>query len=218
MAHRVSKIHYLTITATYGSVTLMLTRGYEVDVTDGGWGRENTVAAAALCSTTIKMGGGNAPRRRCVMNVHRWRAATSAHPEAPSYFHLIVHTPISQCFFFFWNTPCFIIRPVVYSAVTFSGFVSHCVWKWGRHGKCGGGRKSNSRDIDRDRRGNQEWEEEEHPHPPASSPASTLHTLTTFLWGLLINQPSISIMPPKLLFVALRGRNNQYVLWGQRAH
>lgn len=38
------------------------------------------------------------------------------------------------------------------------------------------------------------------------------------LGGLLINQPSISIMPPKLLFVALRGRNNQYVLWGQRAH
>lgn len=43
-------------------------------------------------------------------------------------------------------------------------------------------------------------------------------SFTTFLWGLLINQPSISIMPPKLLFVALRGRNNQYVLWGQRAH
>lgn len=53
------------------------------------------------------------------------------------------------------------------------------------------------------------------PHPiPDSAPPP----VTTFLWGLLINRPSISIMPPKLLFVALRGRNNQYVLWGQRAH
>lgn len=53
-------------------------------------------------------------------------------------------------------------------------------------------------------------------HPPSLTPPSP--PVTTFLWGLLINRPSISIMPPKLLFVALRGRNNQYVLWGQRAH
>lgn len=137
------------------------------------------------------------------MNVHWWNASTSVHPKTRPHLHLLVDAPISAAFvgsaFHFLSLSLFVFLTARSDAE-----------------KGGGGRKLKK---DRDRREKQEREEEEHPHhnPPAPHPL-VLHPLTTFLWGLLINQPSISIMPPKLLFVALRGRNNQYVLWGQPAH
>lgn len=63
-----------------------------------GEAEQSTAAAAALRSTTIKTGGGNAPRRRHVMNVHWWRATTSVHPEASPHLHLLRDAPPTAAF------------------------------------------------------------------------------------------------------------------------
>lgn len=127
------------------------------------------MAAAALCSTTIKMGGGNAPRRRRVMNVHWWRASTSAHPEAPSRFHLNVHAPFSHCIHlqhaqFHYSPRCLFSSHIHWVCLKLCVRVGATwkMWRW---------EKVKLREYRQgDRGGNQEWEEEKHPHPRASSP------------------------------------------------
>lgn len=135
------------------------------------------------------------------MNVDQWRASTSVHPKASPYLHLL-----------HYSTPCFLLH-------VFIVFFLFYMFR-GRHRKGGAGRKFNLKEMETEKGdcGSGGRRRRRSKSIPPSLPQPSTPPLTTFLWGLLINQPSISIMPPKLLFVALRGRNNQYVLWGQRAH